>query len=42
MSEAGKVKGVFRTTGIRPKFAERLVSAGLRLPPLLFDSEVEV
>jgi pilus assembly protein CpaF len=42
ISETGKVKGVFKTTGIRPKFAERLLSAGLRLPAQLFDSEVEV
>jgi pilus assembly protein CpaF len=42
ISETGKVKGVFKTTGVRPKFTERLLAAGLRLPPMLFDSEVEV
>jgi len=42
LSETGKVKGAFKTTGIRPKFAERLLAAGLRLPPLLFDSETAV
>jgi pilus assembly protein CpaF len=42
ISETGRVKGVFKTTGIRPKFAERLISAGLRLAPFLFDSEIAV
>jgi pilus assembly protein CpaF len=42
ISETGKVKGVFKTTGIRPRFSERLISAGLRLPPVLFDSEIAV
>jgi len=42
LSETGKVKGAFKTTGIRPKFAERLLAAGLRLPPMLFDSETAV
>jgi pilus assembly protein CpaF len=42
ISDTGKVKGVFKTTGIRPKFAERLISAGLRLAPFLFDSEIAV
>lgn len=42
VSESGKVKGVFKTTGIRPRFSERLIAAGLRLPPVLFDSEIAV
>jgi pilus assembly protein CpaF len=42
LSETGKVKGAFKTTGVRPKFAERLLAAGLRLPPVLFDSETVV
>ncbi|MFI5103714.1 MAG: CpaF family protein [Terriglobales bacterium] len=42
ITDTGKVKGVFKTTGVRPKFTERLLAAGLRLPPILFDSEVEV
>jgi pilus assembly protein CpaF len=42
ISEAGKVQGTFRTTGIRPKFAERLIAAGLRLPAGLFESEVTI
>ncbi|MBZ5532835.1 MAG: CpaF family protein [Acidobacteriia bacterium] len=42
VTETGKVKGVFKTTGIRPRFSERLIAAGLRLPPVLFDSEIAV
>jgi pilus assembly protein CpaF len=42
ITEAGKVKGLFRGTGIRPKFADRLLVAGIRLPANLFDSEVVV
>ncbi len=33
----GKVRGRFRATGIRPKCAERLVSAGVHLPADLFE-----
>ena len=40
--ESGKVHGVFRATGIRPQFAERLASAGCRLRPSLFESQMEV
>jgi pilus assembly protein CpaF len=36
--EEGNVKGVFRATGIRPKFTDRLMAAGERLRPSLFDS----
>ncbi|HWY58897.1 MAG TPA: CpaF family protein [Terriglobales bacterium] len=42
IDEGGKVKGVFRATGIRPKFAERLATGGCRLRAALFDSRVEV
>jgi len=42
IDESGKVRGVFRATGIRPKFAERLATAGCRLRPGLFDSRVEI
>src|SRR6516162_7518203 len=41
IDEAGKVRGMFRATGIRPKFAERLATAGCRLRPGLFDSRME-
>ena len=42
ISESGKVKGIFKATGIRPKFAERLAALGLRLPASLFDSETAI
>jgi pilus assembly protein CpaF len=42
IDEAGKVKGVFRATGIRPQFADRLATGGCRLRPALFESRMEV
>jgi pilus assembly protein CpaF len=42
VDESGKVRGLFRATGIRPKFAERLATAGCRLRPALFDSKMEI
>jgi pilus assembly protein CpaF len=42
IDEGGRVKGTFRATGIRPKFAERLATAGCRLRPALFESRMEV
>jgi pilus assembly protein CpaF len=42
IDENGKVRGMFRATGIRPKFAERLATAGARLRPALFESKAEV
>ena len=42
IDEAGKVRGTFRATGIRPKFADRLATAGSRLRPALFESRMEV
>ena len=42
IDEAGKVRGMFRATGVRPKFAERLATAGCRLRPALFESKMEV
>jgi pilus assembly protein CpaF len=42
IDEAGKVRGMFRASGIRPKFAERLATAGCRLRPALFESRMEV
>src|SRR5579863_3790612 len=38
----GKVVGRFAATGIRPKFYEKLLSAGIRLRPDLFDEVLEV
>src|SRR5499425_1462978 len=42
IDENGRVRGTFRATGIRPKFAERLAASGCRLRPGLFDSRMEV
>src|SRR5580700_1409529 len=42
IDEQGKVRGIFRATGIRPKFAERLATGGCRLRPALFESRMEV
>jgi pilus assembly protein CpaF len=38
----GKVKGRFRSTGITPKFGERLQAAGIPLPTGLMDHSMEV
>lgn len=38
----GQVVGRFAATGIRPKFYEKLLSAGIRLRPDLFDEVVEI
>ncbi len=40
--EDGRVIGAFTATGIRPKFAEKLVASGITLPARLFDHEVHV
>jgi pilus assembly protein CpaF len=42
IDESGRVRGLFRATGIRPKFAERLATGGCRLRASLFDSKMEV
>jgi pilus assembly protein CpaF len=42
IDENGKVRGQFRATGTRPKFAERLATSGARLRPALFESRAEV
>jgi pilus assembly protein CpaF len=42
IDENGKVRGTFRATGIRPRFAERLATSGARLRPALFESKFEV
>lgn len=36
VDENGKVKGYFKSTGIRPKFTERLESCGIKLSPEIF------
>jgi pilus assembly protein CpaF len=42
ITEAGKVKGRFRATGIRPKFFERLKQCGIVLPTQMFQTVVEI
>jgi pilus assembly protein CpaF len=42
IDEAGKVRGTFRATGIRPHFSERLATYGSRLRAALFDSRTEI
>lgn len=37
--ENGKVRGMFKPTGIRPKFTEKLLGAGIRLPMEMFSPE---
>jgi pilus assembly protein CpaF len=37
IAEDGKVIGAHRATGIRPKFAERLIRVGIELGPEMFD-----
>jgi pilus assembly protein CpaF len=42
LSPEGRVLGRFAATGIRPKFYEKLLSAGIKLNPDLFDEVVEI
>ncbi len=42
ISPEGRVQGRFAATGIRPKFYEKMLAAGIRLPGELFESVVEV
>jgi pilus assembly protein CpaF len=42
IDESGKVRGVFRATGVRPQFADRLATAGAGLRPELFQSQMKV
>ena len=42
VNQDGKVVGRFRATGVRPKVAERLLAAGIRLPASMFEGVVEV
>jgi pilus assembly protein CpaF len=39
LDENRNVKGRFKATGVRPKFAERLAAKGVGLPPDLFDPQ---
>ena len=42
LSPEGKVMGRFAATGILPKFNDKLIAAGIRLPADLFDEIVAV
>jgi pilus assembly protein CpaF len=42
LNEENKVLGRFSSTGIRPKFAEKLASQGIHLAPDLFDEEIAI
>jgi pilus assembly protein CpaF len=42
MTPEGSVLGRFAATGIRPKFYEKLLAAGIRLSPSMFDEIVEI
>lgn len=42
LASSGRVVGRFRATGVRPKFAEKLKTAGIEFPPSMFQSVVEV
>ncbi len=39
MDETGEYRGTLKSTGIRPKFADRLEDAGLKLDTQMFESE---
>ena len=41
ISEEGKVLGAFKTTGIRPKFADQLEPSGIKLPDNIFEPRFE-
>ena len=42
MSQDGRVKGVVRATGIRPKVAQQLAVAGFTMGPELFEHQVRI
>jgi pilus assembly protein CpaF len=42
VDESGRVRGVFRATGVKPKFVDKLATAGHRLKPSIFESMMEV
>jgi pilus assembly protein CpaF len=42
IDSAGKVRGAFRAVGVRPRFADRLATAGCRLRTEIFASRMEV
>jgi pilus assembly protein CpaF len=42
IDKSGRMPGLFRSTGVRPQFAQRLAAAGCQLPPSLFESMMQV
>jgi pilus assembly protein CpaF len=42
VSAEGKVLGRFAATGIRPRFYEKIVAAGMRIEPEVFEEVVEI
>jgi pilus assembly protein CpaF len=42
VTDAGKVQGRFRATGVTPRILERLRISGIQLPPAIFDEVVPV
>jgi len=42
VTDAGKVQGRFRSTGVTPKILEKLRIAGIQLSPAVFDEVLEV
>jgi len=42
VTENGRVTGRFRASGVRPKFYERLTTAGIQLPASVFQTTVEI
>jgi pilus assembly protein CpaF len=42
IDEEGRVRGAFRATGVRPRFAARLSKFGIDLPPELFRFQQDV
>jgi pilus assembly protein CpaF len=42
VTDAGKVQGRFRATGVIPKIMDRLRISGIQLPPAIFEEVVEV
>ena len=42
VDEEGRVRGTYRSTGVRPKFAQRLSQHGIQLSPELFSFEMDV
>ena len=42
IDKSGRVRGLFRGTGVRPQFVQRVASAGCQLRPGLFEFRMEV